>query len=116
MNENARVNLIYFWEKNKGIFERALEIILFPLWFPLLIICLPFMMMQEENYEDDLRWCKSHGKEYPGQDDPWPSGHSIVRGWKKEEKRRQREEEKERIRRRLRLQREMENENAKRSI
>jgi hypothetical protein len=99
---NIKVNLIYFWERNRSFFENLLEVVLFPIWFPLLIICFPFMLIDEENYQKDIRWCKEHGKEYP-YSESMSDGHSVVKRWKRELKDNEREKEKERIRARLQM-------------
>ncbi len=104
MFEDFKVNLIYFWEKNKDDILDVLTKLTFPIWLPILLVCLPFMLMQEENYVDDLKWCKEHNVEYPGKFvDMWPDGHSIVKKWKKEEKNRIKAAKKEEIRQRIEL-------------
>jgi hypothetical protein len=96
---NLKVNLIYWWRHNEEFVINILTVLTFPIWFPVFIILVPFMVYSIGDPEEDEKWCKEHGLQYP-----WEAGwdsHKIVKKWRKEYKRQERLKEKELIRKRL---------------
>ena len=100
--EDFKVEVIYLWEKHKESIYDFLGFITLPIWLPIFILCLPFMVVHYDNLNDDIEWCKQNNKEYP-----WGYGdykaHKIVKAWKKELRDKEVAKKKESIRRRIRL-------------
>jgi hypothetical protein len=100
--EDFKIEIIYLWEKHKDDFIHILSTLALPFLFPIfLIIFILFPPIDDEEIDQDIKWCKDHKKEYPKTIYP-EEAHSIIKKWKKEFEREEKRIKKELIRKRLR--------------